>query len=150
MDLARHATYTGRLMAGFQMLETAVRLAVEQLDPKPGAGWDWLRLREGERVPVSALSDFRGLRQTLERYNALVTPEHRLATGPLVRLRDALAHGRVFTSGATGLPLFLVKFGEPTEGHIPVERAESMTTEWFTAKLSLVHLAIDRVKTRPK
>ena len=150
MDAIDHTIALGRLVSVLQILETTLRLAMEQLEPNLAAHWHWGALQVGQAVPYDALADYRGLRTTIERYNGLVPAPNRIDAERLVALRDALAHGRVFPMGDTGFPMRLVKFGPSAGTTFPVEQVADMTQEWLQEQISLVGAAIQRLEGRPR
>jgi hypothetical protein len=84
----------------------------------------------------------------LERFNELV-PDARdqLDVARLIRLRDALAHGRISTPERDA-PMSLVKFGRDPDsrGQIHVETVLRMTDAWFTEQRDLTYDAVMRVQ----
>ena len=64
----------------------------------------------------------------------------------IVRLRDALGHGRTFGFGSPK-HLRLLKFRRrmSTNGRVSVELAEDMTDEWFGTNIRMLNVALDKV-----
>ena len=146
MEPDAHIAEVGRLVTLLQMLETGLRAALTLVDPGLYQPWRWEDLQVGRDVPEDAFTDYESLGATIGRYNARVDAAHQLAAGPIVALRDALAHARVVPVGATGYPLRLVKFGKATAAkRIPIERIDDLTEAWFAQNIELVTRAIATV-----
>jgi hypothetical protein len=62
-----------------------------------------------------------------------------------VALRDALAHGRVWTLDCR-FPVKLVKFRKSRPGWVTVEWAEDMTVDWFKKQMRVVGAAVAAVQ----
>jgi len=130
-ELARHICLVGQLVVQLQSIEVVVRGAVRRLAGEQTEQLDFDRLEVGQRVAVTPLTSYAGLKEIIVRFNALVPADgDRIDEVRLVSLRDMLAHGRVFTTAPTR-PFRVVKFGKETDGTVPVEAVHSMTDEWL-------------------
>jgi hypothetical protein len=58
-----------------------------------------------------------------------------------VKVRDALAHGRVMAATEGGI-LRLIKFDKPKDGKVRVSVNEHLTSAWFTEQKTLVRKAL--------
>src|SRR5947209_6682955 len=107
-----HALALGKLLGNLLSLEMAARMAILKLDTRAANLITQLsQVREGEWVETNALTNRSDLRQTLEKYNKHASSDCKIDVAPIVRLRDALAHGRMFGFGAETRPhLRLLKF----------------------------------------
>ena len=106
------------------------------------------QMSEGDWADLNALTSPDGLTETLRKYNARVPQECTIEVGRIVRLRDALAHGRVFGVGSlsASAPLKLLKFSkDETRGRVQVEMAVDMTEEWFEENTALLFDALRRI-----
>lgn len=143
-----HALNLGKLVGNLQSLEMGARLAIVKVDR-------WVakqvrtqlpQVRVGDSVEVNAFTSSDDLRQTLEKYNKQAPSDCRIDVLPVVRLRDALAHGRTFAFGSVN-HLRLLKFGRKTkDGQVPVELAEDMTAEWFNENIQMLNKMLEKVR----
>lgn len=128
-----HALRLGKLVGNLQSIELAARLALTKLQTPARlaeAETELPRIRQGDRVTKSAITNSDDLSRTLQKYNKRVPLECRVAYRQIVGLRDALAHGRTFGSGAPGEgPLRLLKFSRESdrERKVEVTMAADMT-----------------------
>lgn len=79
-------------------------------------------LRVGQIVPKATYSAYDSLNGLLKSFNAVVKEKKHgnLSLAPaLIELRDALAHGRVW-SETLQPPLQLLKFGKPVQGSVGI------------------------------
>ena len=79
--------------------------------------------------------------------NKRIRHDCRIDIDPIVRLRDALAHGRAFGFG-TIANLRLLKFDRKRDanGKIPVALAEDMTNEWFIKNIIMLQKALEKIR----
>lgn len=62
----------------------------------------------------------------------------------IVGLRDALAHGRVF-SYEPSPPSVLLKFSKPKNGYVKVEFSALMTRDWFDKQIKWIQRELRKV-----
>ena len=145
----RASVYTeklGQLWANFHSLEMLLRSFLALRDPREAleAGQSFDSLAVGDIVRENPTTDYSSLGQLIARFNKVV-PESRRVDPSLVELRDALAHGRVWSNDET-FPLRLLKFGRPTaDGKIEVTWASTMTEQWLDEQRQRVFEAMCRV-----
>lgn len=141
MNLESYTLALGRILVGFHSLEISLRHFFQGYEatlnppppvvpPKP--------LRVGQVVPKATYSAYDSLNGLLKSFNAVVKEKHEhLSLDPaLIELRDALAHGRVW-SEALQPPLQLLKFSKPvahSEG-VTVQQADLLDEAWLQAQL---------------
>ncbi len=142
MDAHEHVLRLGKLLGNLQSLELSLR---GELARRPGAaqvhaepGVDVLALPLGAEVPESNITDYASLRQLLDLFNT----EARARGAPVVdlhvvELRDALAHGRVY-SKTQAYPLTLVKFDKPKGGRARVMYRALMDEGWFGQQMKML------------
>ena len=115
MDMDKHALALGKLVGNFQSLEFALRAFL--LNDEVALGKVVLHspnlndMNEGDVVRLNAFTDYDNLGQLIDRYNShtKILSAGLTIDKTLVRVRDAIAHGRV--SGNTPTPpLKLLKF----------------------------------------
>ena len=93
-----HALSLGKLTGNLQSLEMGARMVIVKLDQR-AAGQVQTQLpqvKTGDMVELNAFTNGDNLAQTLEKYNKRAPLDCRIDIGPIVNLRDALAHGRTF------------------------------------------------------
>lgn len=146
----QHALRLGKLIGNLQSLECGARMALAgieglQVGQRAKA---FLQTSEGDWTDVNPLTGPDGLTETLRKYNARVSSECTVDVSRIVRLRDALAHGRVFGAGrySASRPLKLLKFSKGEKGgRVQVEMAIDMTEEWFKDNTALLLDALRRI-----
>lgn len=134
----------GKIVSCLHTLEILLRGALTTLEDNEAL--DFFNLKEGYEVGANSLTDFRSLPQLIDAYN------HQIANGDaqlsinrdIVKLRNALAHGRVAAKERTSYNM-LVKFGPEHDGIVTVEFAEIMTFKWMTRKREMLESAIKKV-----
>lgn len=101
-------------------------------------------LRVGDVVPETAFTNYDTLAMMVGKYNAKVGPAFQV-DAKVVELRDALAHGRVYGSASTRLPMRLLKFDKPRSGQATVTYSELLDQAWLDAKRAWVAGEIEKV-----
>jgi hypothetical protein len=140
-----HAKGIGALLGNLQILETMVRARIATLDPTRYKPWRWDDLVPGRELPEDAFTATDSLGPMIAVYNDLVDEKSRIDRDGLVALRDALAHGRVWTLDCR-FPVKLVKFRKSRPGWVTVEWAEDMTVDWFKKQMRVVGAAVAAVQ----
>ena len=143
-----HALNLGKLVGNLQSLEMGVRMVIVKLDQRAAkqVQTQLPQVRVGDSVEVNAFTNDDDLGQTLEKYNKRASLDCRIDVLPVVRLRDALAHGRTFGFGSMKR-LRLLKFSRKTkDGRVPVELAEDMTAEWFDENIRMLNKTLEKVR----
>lgn len=150
MYLDAHACALGRLVGTFQSLELVIRTFLYSRRDPPHRGFRFRRsmshLKAGNQVPDNAYTCFDTLGQLIGRFNRIVAKRFPAnAIDPsVVMVRDALAHGRVW-SDVAGPPLHLLKFSRPKGGVAQVKFAEVMSIDWLNAQTQRVHSEMMKV-----
>ena len=142
-ELEAHARNVGAIVGNLLSLDLLVRVAIEWLE---GSGPSLGPFREGAWLPRTPVTDPDSLGPMIDRFNALVPdPSDRLDAGGLVRLRDAIAHGRILATEER-TPMTLVKYGRnpDREGRIHVETVLVMTDDWFVEQRKFTRAALMR------
>ena len=143
-----HALNLGKLTGNLQSLEMGARMVIVKHDQWAAnqVQTQLPRVRTGDLVELNAFTNEDDLTQTLEKYNKRAPPDCRIDVGPIVSLRDALAHGRTFGFGSMK-HLRLLKFSWKTkDGKVSVELAEDMTNEWFREKIRILDQALEKIR----
>jgi hypothetical protein len=143
-----HALNLGKLTGNLQSLEMGARMVIVKLDQRVANQMQTQlpRVRIGDLVELNAFTNEDDLTQTLEKYNKRAPLDCRIDIEPIVRLRDALAHGRTFGFGSIK-HLRLLRFSRKTkDGKVSVELAEDMTDEWFREKIRMLDQALEKIR----
>jgi hypothetical protein len=144
-----HANNLGKLVGNLQTLEMGARLAIVRLDQRSANQVETQlpQVKAGDIVELNAFTNGDDLTQTLEKYNKRSPLDCRIDVASIVRLRDAIGHGRAFGFGSMK-HLRLLKFSrkKDTNGKVIVELAEDMTNEWFSKNISMLSQAIEKVR----
>jgi hypothetical protein len=137
MDHKIHTAGVGSIVTNLQALETVLRgFLVERYDqcaafPKMG---DTTACR-------NYLTAYDSLGSLIDEYHELLAEnEKRFSINPtVVRVRDALAHGRLIARGNDPSPPFeLWKFGKVKDGKVQVEFSQVLSEEWLKATWLLI------------
>ena len=147
--LEGHACHLGGLLGNFQSLEILIRIYLFKL---PGArpsgvahGVDLFEFQVGTMVDESDVTSYYSLGQLMDKFNArAVASGSPQIDRELVKIRDALAHGRV-SAVAPSETLRLVKFGPPRQGKVRIEFNETLSVDWLVAQKRRVFQAIETV-----
>jgi hypothetical protein len=130
MDVNWVRATIGTIITNLQSLEFALRLFLaESVGPgQPKLNIHHLQL--GDSVSESYLTDYDSLGTVIRKANRHLKELHRpeRVDADLVRLRDALAHGRVFALNPDG-PYMIRKFGKPVDGRVEVVYALDLTED---------------------
>jgi len=133
-----HACNIGKLMGNLHSFECLLRIFLTKHNKQTEDGFD---AKIGTFVAITHLTSYDSLKELILKFNAIVKdkfPELELLSG-VVHIRDAIAHGRFFTSHPSK-PMQLFKYSKPQKGdrNVEVKFAVIMTPEWFVTELSAV------------
>jgi hypothetical protein len=141
--LEEYAERLGRLQTALHKLEFGLRSFLFRAEgPQPAVNLNTVKV--GDKVPVTAMTDFASLTELVDRYNAKVDP--RAAIGrDVVELRNAIAHARIYSS--TQQPPFrLVRLAKPVGGFAEVVNVvENLDAQWFDAHEGTVEKEVNKV-----
>jgi hypothetical protein len=144
-----HAFNLGKLVGNVQSLEMGARMVIVKLDQRATqqVQTQLPQVKAGDFVELNAFTNDDDLTQTLEKYNKRATSDCRIDVVSIVRLRDALGHGRIFGFGSMK-HLRLLKFSRRKGANrkVPVELAEDMTDEWFSKNICMLDEALEKVR----
>jgi len=126
----------GKLQSSLHKLEVWLRAYLFRAEgPQPIVNLNTIKI--GDKVPVTALTDFASLRELLDRFNIKVDPNAAIGQG-VIDLRNTLAHARIF-SPTDEPPFRLVRFGKPDGGLVEVVSVvDNLDAKWFDAQAALV------------
>ena len=142
-----HVSNLGKLVVNLQALEFALRAFLVNEEIARGASFsqskDLYQMNEGEVVPENAFTSYDHLGDLINKYNnnAKVVSAGLAIEHNLVRIRDAIAHGRVSSDTPSGC-LRLLKFGKPKNKKVKVTFSVMMTKEWFGEQIKKVYSAV--------
>ena len=142
-----HALSLGKLTGNLQSLEMGARMVIVKLDQRAAeqVQTQLPQVKAGDLVELNAFTNNDDLTQTLEKYNKRAPLACKIDTGPIVSLRDAVAHGRMFGFGSMK-HLRLLKFGRKAKnGKVLVELAVDVTDEWFHENIRILDQALGKV-----
>jgi hypothetical protein len=150
--LEAHALHLGGLVGNLQSLEIMIRFFLSALPAaRPTGvayGIDLFGFSVGTVLDESDITSYESLGELIDRFNEHATANKTPAIdSTLVKLRDAIAHGRV-SALAPSDQLRLVKFGPPRDGKVRIEFNEMMTTAWLIEQKQRVFRAIEVVRER--
>lgn len=149
MDLHQHAWRLGKLVGNLHSLEFLLRAFLhEQPSARPLGvpyGRDLFASSEGEFVPLNDFTSWDSLGDLIDKANqALAQSTVQPIDTTIVRLRDAIAHGRVSAPTANE-HLRLVKFGKPNGAQVQVEFNAELSEAWFTEQTKLIASEIEKL-----
>jgi hypothetical protein len=130
MDEKDHVRCIGAIVTNLQALETSLRFFL-------GRRYDQ-HLAFPKRGQTSAcrnyLTEFASLGELIEDFNKSLKPDETNfeISFDAVKVRDALAHGRLFVPDPPSWPATLWKFGKVKDGRMPVEFCQELTVDWMT------------------
>jgi hypothetical protein len=148
MDTENHAKEMGGLIGNLHTLEFIIRLCLAQRPESVARdtyGDEFREMPAGTIVPESDLTDFASLGQLIERFNKCYgVIDYQPVDPSLVKLRDAIAHGRVF-AGPKDTHMRIIKFERPKDGQARIAYNEVMSEQWFLENKARVGDAIHTV-----
>jgi hypothetical protein len=147
--LEEHALHVGGLVGNLQSLEIIIRFFLSALPAaRPSGvayGIDLFAFPVGTVLDESDLTSYESFGDLIDRFNEHASANKIPAIDrSLVKLRDAIAHGRV-SAVAPSDQLRLVKFGPPRDGKVRIEFNEMMTSAWLIEQKQRVFRAIEIV-----
>lgn len=134
----------GKILGNLQSLEFALRAVLYENESEPHYPLDYGKnlndLSEGDIVPENAMTDYSSLGQLIDRFNSEIADgDNRLMVDQdLLKLRDALAHGRVSSKSESG-DLVLIKFDRPKNNTVKVSYVQKMTKDWLKAQVKKIY-----------
>jgi hypothetical protein len=134
----------GRLNTALHRLEFLLRVFLVRAEgPNPVV--DINKVKVGDKVPETALTDYATLGQLIKRYNIHADSKIAIQQDDVVLLRDSLAHARIY-SMTEQPPFRLVRFAKPINGMAEVTSVvENLDAAWLEANRQLIDGAIKKV-----
>ena len=146
----QHAKMLGQLITNLHSLELFIRVFLHHKNPAPPfelpiCSDNTKDIHAGSNIPVNHLTNYDSLGSLIDQYNIEMNEHERdKLDRSIVTLRDAIAHGRVFTY-SPDVPPSLVKFSKPNKNTVRVEFCEVMTPDWLHAQNVKVVSAINTI-----
>ncbi len=140
----------GRLITNLHSLEVSIRDFLFTNDFGLEAATVHVQsLRElkiGQSVSENHFTNYNSLRTLIVKYNEQVSTfaSELIVDDDIVNLRDALAHGRVFSFEPSS-PSILLKFSKPKNGNTEVEFMAIMTRDWFDEQIKWTQNELKKV-----
>lgn len=144
MESDDHIKNLGKLIASLQSFELLIRVHLSSRPNNVNSQNkdDIYTLPVGAKVIESDITNFKNLCELIKEFNKEAEFEKRDEIDlQIIRVRDALAHGRVFTREKK-FPLRLIKFSKPRSGNVHIDYSEEMSEMWFKNQIRLVNKAI--------
>ena len=137
----------GKIVSNLQSLECLLRMFLKEANGE-SASTQYFNLKVNDEVSEDSFTNYDTLDQLIKKYNAHVSVVDKALciSAKVVPLRDALAHGRVFsTNPSPGHPSQLLKFDKPVNGKVKVTHSEEMNSDWYEKNIDLTFKQIERV-----
>jgi len=145
-----YATNLGMLVANLHSLEFRLRAFLSKLPHARPNGLPWdvnlYSFPVGRELPESDITSYATLGRMIADYNKNATA-YKIGvpiSTDIVPLRDALAHGRAAATSGFENPC-LIKFSPAKRGHVTVVYNAEMNEQWFTANITLLSEALDKI-----
>jgi hypothetical protein len=135
MDYKDHCLRVGYIHTNLAALESSLRFFLLKVN-----GQTFSAPKAGDvDAPVNYITKYASLGGLIKKYNGALTPTESAykITDRSVRIRDALAHGRL-VAPANDYPLTLWKFGEEQSGRVPVAY-EVLTVDWLDKTWKMIN-----------
>ena len=130
----------GKVITNLQALEFALRLFLYELQKtdsnQQNQSFDLQSLSVGDWVLETPITNYDTLAQVIKKVNAELRDRgfSDLVDPSVVKLRDAIAHGRIASLRLNG-PFSICKFSKPLNGKVKVSFAVEMTKNWFEQQI---------------
>jgi len=131
-------------------IESLMRLYLDKKDDiEIFSSRDLEDLKEGDNVDICWLTKGKSFEGVITRYNKECSEEGKVEgeeKGDLINLRNALAHGFIYSKKREGNE-YLLNFGKIKEGKSIVKYCEIMSEEWLKKKIGFTGRVIKRILT---
>jgi len=137
----------GKIVGNLQSLEFLLRTFLKEANGEPSST-QYFNFEVNDEVSEDSFTNYDTLGQLINKYNAHVSDVDKelCISDKVVPLRDAIAHGRVFsTKPSPGHPSQLLKFTKPTNGKVKVTHSEEMNSGWYEKNIELTFKQIEMV-----
>jgi len=147
MTPEQHARGMGKLMINFQSLEFSLRLFLCE------ANNETVKLPDTSptQMEVTHMTNYDSLGDLLEKYNSIASKSASsfIIDTSLVKIRDAIAHGRTLSSSLNS-PVRLFKFSKPKNNMVKVVYDQVLDEAWYKENIRKVFEQIRKVYTCSK
>jgi len=150
MTIDEYASKLGKFWINFNSLELLLRMYLTKHNRETEVG---LEIDIGGSCPLSHLTNYDTFETLAEKYNATLALADRIDVSDIVRLRDAIAHGRVLTKAhLPDFPLTVVKFSKPDRGRgtVNVTFKEVLTASFLDRCINNAYSTARKVADRLK
>ena len=146
-----YARSMGKVIVNLQSLEFPLRafLYGHTTRWRSGTEPDFLdSIAKGETVRENTFTNYDSLRQLVTKYNSIVRAKDSSlqVDEEVIRVRDALAHGRIACASRSSTEPKLVKYGKPKNGCVNVTDCYLLTNAWLKEKIGLAYESINKVE----
>ena len=144
-DPDKHAANLGKVMSNLQSLEFSLRAFLLEAESTQDAV-DYQQLKVGDQIAEDAFGNWDTMGKLIAKYNSIIRPIDcsLCVDDSVVKLRDALAHGRV-AAFSPSAHMQLLKFTKPRNRRVRVSFAAQMDKAWFQKQISLTLEQIKKV-----
>lgn len=146
MEHQEHGLALGKLLANLQGIELLARTYLyERIDKASGEPLAAFQLNVpiGASQAVNHFNNYDSLSTILRKYNDL-NPHAKLDVETIVKLRDGIAHGRIFGE-VEDESLRLIKFSKEKSGFVSVTYNEELNSEWFKRNITLTRQIAEQI-----
>ncbi|MCK4466908.1 MAG: hypothetical protein KAU60_01000 [Desulfobacterales bacterium] len=129
----------GKIVNNLQSLECILRMFLKEANDE-SSSTQYFNLKVNDEVSEDSFTNYDTLGQLIKKYNAHVSVVDKALciSAEVVPLRDALAHGRVFSTNPNPIhPYLLLKFSKPANGKVKVTYFEEINSDWFDKNIDL-------------
>lgn len=140
----KHVINLGQLWANLASLDLLIRAYIIRKTDQETSAVNLDNLREGDVVKETILTSYHPLNELISDFNKLCEKLDQIDKDRVLRIRDSLAHGRVYSNKADG-PMKLIKFGKPKDGLVEVKVLEEMNQEWFNESIKFLVSTVEKV-----
>ena len=102
------------------------------------------KMKEGDFIEKNAYTDFISLGDLIKNFNDKVSTQEQIGSAKILKIRNALAHGRLIGKLDDGY--WLSKYGIPKNGKVKVESHHKFNSEWLTQSEEYIRKETGRVR----
>lgn len=141
------ASELGKIVSNLQSIEFALRMFLLAANGE-SSSTKYFDLKINDEIGEDSFTNYDTLDQLIKKYNEHVTVVDKALciSVKVVALRNALAHGRVFsTNPSPNHPYQLFKFTKPANGKVKVTHSEEMNSDWYKKNIKLTFEQITKI-----
>ena len=144
--MSEHVKQVGEIVVNLQSIEFLLRRFLFGVR-REQANRRYEELAIGDVVNENSITNYHTFGHLIKDYNTYVSknnPDLKLPKNDLVKLRDALAHGRIYSVVPNG-NCVLLKFSKPVDGKTKITYCEKMGNAWYQTNGQLTFQALESV-----